>query len=92
MYKVPRSTLFALMKKARKRRTNYRDDDLLKVVGEKIRAARKAKGFTQEGFANQMGVDYSQINRMELGKVNFTISMLSRIASELDVSLNKFLP
>lgn len=89
---MPRSTLFALMKKARKRRTNYRDDDLLKVVGEKIRAARKAKGFTQEGFANQMGVDYSQINRMELGKVNFTISMLSRIASELDVSLNKFLP
>jgi transcriptional regulator with XRE-family HTH domain len=80
------------MEKAKKRRTNYRDDDLLKAVGENIRLVRKSKGFTIESFANQIGVDYSQINRMELGKVNVTISMLSRIANELGVPLAKLLP
>ena len=31
-------------------------------------------------------IDYSQINRMELGKVNFSISYLILIAQILDIS------
>ncbi|MCB0716711.1 MAG: helix-turn-helix transcriptional regulator [Chitinophagaceae bacterium] len=31
-------------------------------------------------------IDYSQINRIELGKVNFTISYLSLIATVLEIS------
>jgi transcriptional regulator with XRE-family HTH domain len=73
--------------------TNYRDEDLLKAIGEKkIRLVRKSKGFTQEGFANFIEVDYSQINRMELGKVNVTVSMLSRIAIALEVPMQSLLP
>jgi transcriptional regulator with XRE-family HTH domain len=80
------------MAKAKRARTNYRDDDLLKEIGEKLRVIRKSKGFTQEGLANDMDIDYSQINRMELGKVNFTISMLSKIANHLDIPLEELLP
>jgi transcriptional regulator with XRE-family HTH domain len=79
------------MKKATQR-TNYRDDELLRAIGMKIRDVRVSKNYTQESFANSIGVDYSQINRMELGKVNFTVSTLSRIASELGVSISKLIP
>jgi transcriptional regulator with XRE-family HTH domain len=80
------------MKRVKKGRTNYRDDDLLKAIGEKIRLVRKSKGYTQEGFANFIEVDYSQVNRMELGKVNVTVSMLSRIAIALEVPMQNLLP
>jgi hypothetical protein len=36
--------------------------------------------------------DYSQINRVELGKVNFSVSYLSLIASALEVSTQELLP
>lgn len=43
-------------------------------------------------LAFECEVDYSQIGRMELGKVNFTVSSLSRIAKGLKVDMNDLLP
>ncbi len=37
-------------------------------------------------------IDYSQINRMELGKVNFSVSYLPLIAEALQVSVNDLFP
>ena len=37
-------------------------------------------------------VDYSQINRIELGKVNFSVSYLLLIAEALDVTPKKLVP
>jgi transcriptional regulator with XRE-family HTH domain len=37
-------------------------------------------------------MDYSQINRMELGKINFSASYLLLIAKALEVSPKKLLP
>jgi transcriptional regulator with XRE-family HTH domain len=37
-------------------------------------------------------MDYSQINRMELGKINFSVSYLLLIAKALEVSPKKLLP
>ena len=37
-------------------------------------------------------IDYSQINRLELGKVNFSISYLKLIASVLEIKINELLP
>lgn len=36
--------------------------------------------------------DYSQINRIELGKVNFSVSYLSLIAAQLEVSPRDLIP
>ena len=54
-------------------------------VGSRIREIRLDKGISQEALANTCEVDYSQVNRMELGKVNFSISYLSKIAEALNV-------
>lgn len=67
----------------------YRDDEFLRNVGQKIRAIRLSKGITQTELAFKCNdKDYSQINRVELGKVNFSVSYLSLIAVALEVSPN----
>ncbi|MEZ5035413.1 MAG: helix-turn-helix transcriptional regulator [Chitinophagaceae bacterium] len=73
------------MKKTRKK--YYRNDKFLKKIGDNIRHYRTEKGMTQMELAFACGdIDYSQINRIELGKVNFTISYLSLIATVLEIS------
>lgn len=80
-----------MQKKARKN-TYYRDDDFLKKIGNNIRSLRLSKGLTQAEVAFECNdVDYSQINRIELGKVNFTISYLSMLAKVLNVSVHDIL-
>ena len=52
----------------------------------RIREIRLNKGLTQTDLAFKCNdKDYSQINRVELGKVNFSVSYLSLIANALDV-------
>jgi transcriptional regulator with XRE-family HTH domain len=70
----------------------YKDEDLLLKIGKNIRVNRIDKNITQEFLANECEVDYSQINRMELGKVNFTISQLYRIAAVLHIQAKQLLP
>ena len=73
------------MKKAAKK--YYRDDEFLLHVGQRIRSIRLKKGLTQTELAFKCNdKDYSQINRVELGKVNFSVSYLSLIAAALEVS------
>ena len=79
------------MKKVGKRKY-FIDRDLLNKLGANIREIRLAKGISQETLANECEVDYSQINRMELGKVNFSVSWLSKIATALDVKVKDLLP
>lgn len=64
----------------------------MKQIGEKIREIRNQKNVSIEELANDCGVDYSQVNRMELGKVNFSISYLSKIASALGINPKELLP
>ena len=82
---------FCLVKNNQKRHY-YKDDALLKYIGERIREIRISKQISQEALANESELDYSQINRMELGKVNFTISYLYRIAKALDIDPKEILP
>ena len=80
-----------MKKKAKK--VYYRDDDFLTKIGNRIRDLRTAKGMTQMELAFKCNdMDYSQINRMELGKINFSASYLLSIAKALDVSPKKLLP
>ncbi len=68
------------------KRTYYRDEQFLKKIGENVRRLRLQKGITQMELAFACNeIDYSQINRIELGKVNFSVSYLALIAEQLEV-------
>ena len=78
------------MKKPSKRKY-YQDEDFLKKVGENIRRIRLEKGMTQMELAYACNdIDYSQINRMERGKVNFSVSYLSLLAQALETTPDVF--
>lgn len=62
------------------------------VVGEKIRKCRKAQKMTIEDLAIKCAVDYSQVSRMERGRVNFTYFSLLKIASALDIDPKELQP
>ena len=74
------------------RKVNYfKDEEALKQIGSRIREIRTSKEMSQETLANSCDIDYSQVNRMELGKVNFGISYLFRIAGALEVDPKELL-
>ncbi|WP_121356759.1 helix-turn-helix domain-containing protein [Flavisolibacter nicotianae] len=64
----------------------------MKQVGERIREIRNKKNVSIEELANDCEVDYSQVLRMELGKVNFSISYLNKVATALGVNPKELLP
>jgi transcriptional regulator with XRE-family HTH domain len=63
----------------------YRDDKTIKNFGKKLREIRQSKGTSQEQLAHDCGLEYSQINRIELGKVNTSISHVALIAKHLGI-------
>jgi transcriptional regulator with XRE-family HTH domain len=73
-------------------RKYFKDEDLLSEIGNKIREVRLAKNMSIETLANESEIDYSQVSRMELGKVNFGISYLYRVGKALDIDPKKLLP
>jgi transcriptional regulator with XRE-family HTH domain len=76
----------------RERKKYQRDDLFLRNIGLRIRQLRIEKGMSQENLAFECEyADFSQINRIELGKVNFSISYLKLIAEKLDVPVKELL-
>lgn len=57
------------------------------TVGERIRAARKAKGLTQKQLGEACGIAEPTIRRYELGKLNPKYETLEKIAIPLGVSV-----
>lgn len=69
---------------------NPRDTKGIKTVGTNIRKYRKLQNLSQQDLANLLDTDLSQVNRIELGKINTTVSMLYAIAEILKVETYKF--
>jgi transcriptional regulator with XRE-family HTH domain len=65
-----------------------KEKEFLKKVGQCIRKHRQAKNMSQEQLAFDCDVDISQINRMELGKVNASILSYKKIGDTLGLSLH----
>lgn len=61
-------------------------------IGQKIRKARKLKGFSQEGFAAEAGLGRTYVGRLERGEQNVSIQNLIQIALTLKMELSKLLP
>ena len=63
-----------------------------KIMGQKIAAIRRQKGFSQSQLAYDSEIDISTLSRLERGILNVTIDTLIKIADILEVKLKDFLP
>jgi ribosome-binding protein aMBF1 (putative translation factor) len=57
-------------------------------VGIAVRYARESAGVSQTELAARMGVAQSAVSRIEAGRSNITVEMLTRIATALGASLS----
>ncbi len=60
--------------------------DMRRLVGRNIARLRKAKGLTQERFAEQSGATQQYVSDLERGLRNPTVVMLFHLASGLGVT------
>ena len=70
-------------------------DPYLDILGKRIRSSRGELGLSQEGLANEAGLDRSYVGRIERGEHNLTFVALVRLcrAMKCDVaSLTNDLP
>jgi transcriptional regulator with XRE-family HTH domain len=61
-------------------------------LGRQIRSLRKSKGFTQEGFATEAGLDRSYYGAIERGENNVASLNLIKIAQTLGVEVGDLFP
>lgn len=61
-------------------------------IGQKIRKARKIKGFSQEGFAAEAGLGRTYVGRLERGEQNISIQNLIQIAITLKIEVGSLIP
>ena len=61
-------------------------------LGEKIRELRKSKGFSQEAFADEVGVDRTYLGGIERGERNIATLNLIRIATALNMEVGELFP
>lgn len=58
------------------------------VFGESVNYKRLSLGLTQEELANKIGIDQSDLSKIEKGIANPSIKMMSRIAKGLGCSID----
>lgn len=56
-------------------------------IGDQLRAARNAKGFSQEEVARRAGLSKSTINKIEGGKWSASVDLLQKICTVLNCKL-----
>ncbi|MEO8254635.1 MAG: helix-turn-helix transcriptional regulator [Flavobacterium sp.] len=62
---------------------------ILIEFGNTLRTIRLAKGFTQEQLANELGVEISQISRIERGIINTSMTTIYEIAKILKINISE---
>ena len=69
----------------------YSEEEYLKILGENLKKFREIKGFTQSELASDLGIEISQISRIERCIINTSIYNLYRISKILDIELELLL-
>jgi len=65
------------------------NNEILKLVGRRIRSLRKERELSQEQLGEKGGFHYSYIGQVERGEKNISLLNLAKIAAALDVSLSQ---
>lgn len=60
--------------------------DLQRAVGRNLRAHRKAKGLSQEAFAEFIGIHRTYVGAVERGERNLTLATVERYAERIGVT------
>lgn len=62
----------------------------VQLVGPKIRQLRKERRLTQTELASRIGIQQSDLSRMEKGEYRVSLDTLFRILAEFNVSIGEF--
>ncbi|WP_025897004.1 helix-turn-helix transcriptional regulator [Sneathiella glossodoripedis] len=65
-------------------------DDLISVVGERVRKARESKGIPRRVLSEMSGVSPRYLAQLETGSGNISIGLLKRVALALDYKIEWF--
>jgi len=65
------------------------NENITTRFGQRLRALRKKKGWTQVQMADALGIDRSYISDMEKGKKNVCLPNLEVIALGFGISMSK---
>ena len=60
-------------------------------LGRAVRRLRKAAGYSQEGFADLVGVHRTYMGAVERGEVNISLRNIEKIAGSLEITASKLL-
>ncbi len=71
--------------------TKMRDEELLKSFGQRVRKLRTERGLSQSELDAMSNVDRVQIERIENGKINTTISTAHQLAKAFDMSISELM-
>lgn len=63
----------------------------MKTLGIRIRELRSKRGWSQEAFADQCGINRSHMGQVERGETNMTFATLYFIAQKLETSISSLL-
>ena len=66
-------------------------EETIRIFGERIEAARKKKGLTQEELAERVSVSQSMINHIENGNKKPSLETAVALANELGVTLDSLI-
>jgi transcriptional regulator with XRE-family HTH domain len=63
--------------------------DIRELFGERIRALRQARGWTQVEMADFLAMDRSYLSEIETGKKDPSLTMLKTLATGLKTTISK---
>lgn len=63
--------------------------EFLKVIAKNIQNIRKNKGYSQETFAELMGVSWSYVSKIECGMLNLSLGKVYDIANFLKADISE---
>lgn len=66
-------------------------EDLLKILGNRIKEVRLNKNLTQIDLASRVGKDQQSIQRLEAGRMNPTYYYLLEISEGLQISITELI-
>ena len=66
-------------------------EETIRIFGERIEAARKKKGLTQEELAERVSVSQSMINHIENGNKKPSLETAVALANELGITVDSLI-
>ena len=61
------------------------------TVGNRVRSIRQSKGLTIEQLAFEIGVEYTQLSRIERGRINTSVFQLFLISKALKTCFSEII-